>query len=176
MHTVWVRLNAVVSFGLTALLGFTVLSALSKYGHANRVKPVILKLSLNTLQSLRSHSGVDRAHLSFDIDADFRPAFHWNSKHIFVFVIADYKTDSNPKNQVVLWDVILNATDPDESKIIRRDNVFVKYGLVDQTNELRGKVVELQLHWDHIPLTGCLNHNYQSRDTMNSFKLPEEYH
>ena len=39
MHTVWVRLNAVVFFGLSALLGFSVLAAVSKIGHANRHVP-----------------------------------------------------------------------------------------------------------------------------------------
>jgi hypothetical protein len=39
MHTVWVRLNAVVFFGLTALLGFSCLAALSKLGHSLRHKP-----------------------------------------------------------------------------------------------------------------------------------------
>lgn len=33
MHTAWVRLNAVVFFGLTVLLGLSVLTALSTYLH-----------------------------------------------------------------------------------------------------------------------------------------------
>jgi signal peptidase complex subunit 3 len=39
MHTVWVRLNAVVFFGLSALLGFSVLAAFVKIGHSNTYKP-----------------------------------------------------------------------------------------------------------------------------------------
>lgn len=39
MHTVWVRLNAVVFFGLSALLGFSVLAAISKIGHSNKYVP-----------------------------------------------------------------------------------------------------------------------------------------
>jgi len=39
MHTVWVRLNAVVFFGLTVLLGLSILAALSKVGYSRRVKP-----------------------------------------------------------------------------------------------------------------------------------------
>mmetsp|Transcript_34769 Transcript_34769/g.75399 ORF Transcript_34769/g.75399 Transcript_34769/m.75399 type:complete len:177 (+) Transcript_34769:114-644(+) len=175
MHTVWVRLNAVVFFGLTALLGFSILAALSKYGHVHRVKPVIHNLSLNTLRSLKSHGGVDRALLSFDIHADLRPAFHWNIKQLFVYVVAEYASDSNPRNQIILWDKIVEATDPDEKKIIQQDNVFVKYALVDQADELRGKDVKLQLHWDHMPLTGSLHQDWQSEDTMSSFELPEEY-
>jgi hypothetical protein len=47
MHTVWVRLNAVVFFGLTALLGFSMLAAISKIGHTSRYQPG--KLSLLSL-------------------------------------------------------------------------------------------------------------------------------
>jgi len=39
MHTVWVRLNAVVFFGLTVLLGLSTLAALSKSTHVFRYKP-----------------------------------------------------------------------------------------------------------------------------------------
>lgn len=39
MHTVWVRLNAVVFFGLTVLLGLSCMAAISKIGHASRYQP-----------------------------------------------------------------------------------------------------------------------------------------
>ena len=39
MHTVWVRLNAVVFFGLTVLLGLSILAAVSKSNHAKWHKP-----------------------------------------------------------------------------------------------------------------------------------------
>ena len=68
MHTVWVRLNAVVFFGLTVLLCLSLLAALSKLGHANRHQPIIHKLALNSMKSLKNHGGVDRALLSFDLN------------------------------------------------------------------------------------------------------------
>lgn len=39
MHTVWVRLNAVVFFGLTVLLGLSCLAAVSKIGHSLYYQP-----------------------------------------------------------------------------------------------------------------------------------------
>jgi hypothetical protein len=39
MHTIWVRLNAVIFFGLTVLLSLSLLAALSKYGHEKRSQP-----------------------------------------------------------------------------------------------------------------------------------------
>jgi len=132
----------------------------------------VTKLQLNTLKSLKSHGGVDRALLSFDLHADLRPAFHWNIKQLFVYVVATYKTKTNPLNEVVLWDKIVEAIHP-EDMILKEDNCFVKYALVDQVAELRGKEVELKLMWDHMPLTGALYMG--GSDQTSTFKLPNEY-
>ncbi len=60
------------------------------------------KLKLKKLKSLKSHGGVDRALLNFDLHVDLNPAFHWNIKQLFVYVVASYETDRNPNNQIVL--------------------------------------------------------------------------
>ena len=130
---------------------------------------------MKTLRSLKSHGGVDRALLSFDIDADMGPAFHWNVKQIFVYVVASYETDSKVVNDVVIWDKIVENDSPPETKRIAQENVFVKYALVDQGNELRGKDVTLKLMWDHMPITGFVYMDEQSADTTTSFVLPTEY-
>lgn len=112
---------------------------------------------------------------------DMNPAFHWNIKQLFVYVVATYATPTNPKNQIVLWDRIIenidstNADGKGDGKIINESNVFVKYGLVDQGAELRGKEVELSLMWDHMPLTGMLYMGGQKEGTASKFVLPEEY-
>jgi len=175
MHTVWVRLNAVVFFGLTVLLCLSILAALSKIGHTSRYQPHIHKLALKNMKSLKNHGGVDRALLSFDLHADMNPAFHWNIKQLFVYVVATYATPTNPKNQIVLWDRIIESSDTSHQKILKEENVFVKYGLVDQGAELRGKEVELSLMWDHMPLTGLLYMGEQKEGTASKFVLPMEY-
>lgn len=47
----------------------------SSYLHTGVVEVKTLKL--NKLKSLRNHGGADRALLSFDLNADMSPAFHW---------------------------------------------------------------------------------------------------
>jgi signal peptidase complex subunit 3 len=203
MHTVWVRLNAVVFFGLTVLLGLSCLAALSKVTHSYYHRPgkqstmsrnlriwtyaephkqthtstlfsssVVEVLKLNKLKSLKSHGGVDRALLSFDIKVDLTPAFHWNIKQLFVYVVGIYETEGR-KNTVVLWDKIVQASD--KTKMIDESNVFVKYALVDQGDELRGKEVTLQLQWDHMPITGLLYMDQQPIDETTNFQLPATY-
>lgn len=174
MHTIWVRINAVVFFGLSVLLSLSILAAVSKLGHSYRHKPVVSRLKLNKLRSLKSHGGVDRALLSFDLHVDLTPAFHWNIKQLFVYVVASYQTDRNPNNEIVLWDKIVEATDGPDAKIITQDNIFVKYALLDQGDELRGKEIELKLMWDHMPLTGALFMGEQD-SSLTRFTLPIDY-
>ena len=88
------------------------------------------RLKLNTLRSLKAHGGVDRALLSFDLDVDFKPAFHWNIKQLFVYVVASYESNKNPVNNVVLWDKIIEAVDGPESMVIKENEIFCKYALV----------------------------------------------
>ena len=132
MHNVWVRLNAVIFFALTVLLVLATLCALSTYLHT--AKPSVKTLRLNTLKSLRNHGGVDRALLSFDMNADLNPAFHWNIKQLFVFVVAEYESSANPLNQVIIWDKIIKSKAESHLKL---NNEFVKYALIDQGAELR---------------------------------------
>ena len=167
MHNIWVRLNAVIFFGLTVLLVLATLSAFSTYLHKGQ--PEVRTLRLNTLKSLRNHGGVDRALLSFDLNADLSPAFHWNLKQLFVFVVAEYDSEANPLNQVIIWDKIIKS--PEEA-VLRFKNEFVKYALIDQGSELRNKTITLKLMWDHMPITGRL---YNGVDGATPFTLPEKY-
>lgn len=141
--------------------------------HTHGFTTEIHKLELKTLRSLKSHGGVDRALLSFDLHADMTPAFHWNVKQLFVYVVAQYKTESKELNQVVIWDKIVESID--DNKVIDEKNIFVKYALVDQGDELRGKDVTLQLMWDHMPVTGFMHMGEQPMEETSSFTLPAEY-
>ena len=132
MHNVWVRLNAVIFFALTVLLVLAVLCAMSTLLHQD--KPTVKTLKMNTLKSLRNHGGVDRALLSFELNADLSPAFHWNLKQLFVFVVAEYATPKNPLNQVIIWDKIVKSKSEAHMKYT---NEFVKYALIDQAADLR---------------------------------------
>lgn len=167
MHNIWVRLNAVIFFALTILLALASMCAFSTYFHS--AKPTLRTLRLKNLKSLRNHRGIDQAVLSFDLNADLRPAFHWNLKQLFVYVVAEYETSANPLNQVIIWDKIVKS--PKEA-MLKTSDEFVKYALIDQGAELRGKKITLKLMWDHMPLTGRL---YVHEEGNKSFTLPDEY-
>lgn len=167
MHNIWVRLNAVIFFGLTVLLFAAIFCSLSTIFHNG--KPIVKTLKLNKMKSMKSHSGQDRALFSFDIHADLRPAWHWNMKQLFVFVLAEYDSSVNSLNQVIIWDKIIKT--PDQA-LLKKKKEFVKYSLIDQGKELRDKNVSLYLYWDAMPLTGRI---YTENQLAGSMKLPSEY-
>jgi signal peptidase complex subunit 3 len=53
MHTVWVRLNAVVFFGLTVIVSLASLTWVSTIGHSGF--PTVDVLRVNSVKTLRSH-------------------------------------------------------------------------------------------------------------------------
>mmetsp|Transcript_365 Transcript_365/g.560 ORF Transcript_365/g.560 Transcript_365/m.560 type:complete len:169 (+) Transcript_365:40-546(+) len=167
MHTLWVRLNAVVFFGLTVIVCLAVLTWFSTATH--RGYPTVETLELNKLTSLRSHGNKDIAVLTFDLHADLEKAFNWNVKQLFVFVVAEYRSKKHPLNQVVVWDTIIE--DKEDAKL-HLDKQRVDYGLIDQGTELRNTTVNLKLVWDHMPLTGRL---FMESLSKSSFKLPGKY-
>lgn len=42
---------------------------------------------------------------------DFSKLFHWNTKLLFVYLVMEYETAKNSRNQLVVWDKIIRAKD-----------------------------------------------------------------
>lgn len=61
--------------------------------------PDVRKLGVSKFRTFRKSEGTDRLLLNIDVDADLAPAFNWNVKQLFAFVVAEYKTKTNPINQ-----------------------------------------------------------------------------
>lgn len=70
---------------------------------------------------------------------------------------------------MIIWDRIIKTP---QDAVLKESGEFVKYALVDQGSELRGKNITLKLMWDHMPLTGRL---YVDSQGSKSFTLPSEY-
>ncbi|CEI89945.1 hypothetical protein RMCBS344292_04281 [Rhizopus microsporus] len=93
------------------------------------------------------------ARLSFDIDADFSELFNWNTKQIFVTVVADYETDKYKRNSVVLWDRIITQK---EKANLKLKNVGNKYAMVDISQKWNYERANLSIAWDITPHVGLL--------------------
>ena len=60
------------------------------------------QLSVSKFRTFRKSEGTDRLLLNIDVDAELAPAFNWNVKQLFAFVVAEYKTKTNSFNQARL--------------------------------------------------------------------------
>ena len=111
--------------------------------------------------------------MSLQIDADLRSVFNWNVKQLFVYITAEYETEENVLNQVVVWDQIIS--DPSQAWI-RSSSVANKYSLTDQGFGLRANNVTLALNWNVVPSTGLLmlRHGYEPSQ-LHQFDVPSAY-
>ncbi|KAL5227431.1 hypothetical protein ABZP36_015696 [Zizania latifolia] len=87
---------------------------------------------------------------------------------VFVFLTAEYENSKNSLNQVSLWDHII----PDKQHANLHLEVKSKYPLIDQGSSLRGKKVQLVLHWHIMPKAGVM---IRDRMALSEFKLPDVY-
>jgi len=106
MHSFWQRLNAIFFFALSVLGFLSFLGAGMTYWHVSkpRIELTLEKILLRKIYG----AGHDQAVLTLGIEADLRSVFNWNVKQLFVYVTAEYETDANVLNQVVVWDTIIN--------------------------------------------------------------------
>jgi len=169
MHSFWQRLNALFFYTLSVLGFLSFLAAGTTYWHSDDPK-VELRLERILLRKIYG-AGHDQAILSLGINADLRSVFNWNVKQLFVYITAEYETEANVLNQVVVWDSIIT----DEAHAwIRSDFVVNKYSLTDQGYGLRDNNVTLVLNWNTVPATGLLTLHHAFSQTT-TFAVPDTY-
>lgn len=107
----------------------------------------------------------------FNFQTDLSSLFNWNVKQLFLYLTAEYKTEANELNQVVLWDKIILRG---ENAVLDFKNMNTKYYFWDDGNGLRAhKNVTLTLSWNIIPNAGLLPTLFGLG--AHSFKFPTEY-
>merc|ERR1712000_104199 len=98
-------------------------------------------------------SGGDAALLSFDLAVDLTPMWNWNTKEVFLYVFAEYKTPKNAVNQVMLWDRII--ADRDDA-VFDEKAIRAEYILTDQGYHLRDRELQFKVGWSITPIAGAL--------------------
>ncbi|CAA7405968.1 unnamed protein product [Spirodela intermedia] len=166
MHSFGYRVNALVTFAVTILAMLCAMASLSDNLNVPSPTAEVEVLNINWFQ--RQPNGNDEVSLTMNISANLQTVFTWNTKQVFVFVAAEYETPQNSLNQVSLWDGIILSKDSATFSI----HTTNKYRFIDQGSNLRGKDVNLTLHWHVMPKTGKM---FADRIVMAGYRLPEEY-
>lgn len=140
MNTLLSRTNAIFAFTLSILAFLTFICSLStafkSYNELVDIKmSSVKKVVKNVADYSAGREKNDLGFITFNLDADFTPAFDWNTKQLFLYLTAHYKTKNNVDNQVVLWDHIMERGD--EPKVNLK-NQHTKYYFWDDGNGLKG--------------------------------------
>eukprot|EP00055_Hartaetosiga_balthica_P005671 m.16984 g.16984 ORF g.16984 m.16984 type:complete len:179 (-) comp4702_c0_seq2:111-647(-) len=174
MHSSLMRLNATVSYGLTVLAIMTTVCIVSTYFMFNKEPTVTFNVwdpQLQRVRSYHSDTPLDRGLFTFRLTTDLSPLYHWNTKLLFVYVVAEYETEEMNVNQIVLWDQIILKEETDRHGIDER-RIQLKYPFLDEGHGLLGNNVTLALHWNHVPVVGPLTRHSTGHTT---FEMPDYY-
>uniref|UniRef100_A0A0D9Y2T3 Signal peptidase complex subunit 3 n=1 Tax=Oryza glumipatula TaxID=40148 RepID=A0A0D9Y2T3_9ORYZ len=166
MHS-WVQrlLTTATTAALLLLAACCAASALDAF-HVPSVQAQAHVTKINRFH--KQLNGNDKVTLTFNVSANLESLFTWSTKQVFVFLTAEYENSKNSLNQVSLWDHII----PDKDKANLQVEVKSKYPLIDQGSSLRGKKVQLVLHWHVMPKAGVM---IRDRMALSEFNLPDSY-
>uniref|UniRef100_A0A182N3A6 Signal peptidase complex subunit 3 n=1 Tax=Anopheles dirus TaxID=7168 RepID=A0A182N3A6_9DIPT len=174
MHTVMTRGNAILAYSLSVLsvLTFCCFASTFFYDYRTDAKINTVKVLVKNVPDFSaSREKNDLGFITFDLGTDLNPLFNWNVKQLFLYLTAEYTTEQNALNQVVLWDKIILRG---ENANLDFKNMNTKYYFWDDGNGLKGhKNVTLTLSWNIIPNAGLLPSVFSHG--QHSFKFPEAY-
>ena len=176
MNTLLSRTNAIFAFTLSVLATLTLVCALSTtFKQYNQLVDVKLTTTKKMVKNVADYSAGrernDLGFISFNLDADLTKAFDWNTKMLFLYMTAHYKTKANVLNQVVVWDHIIKRGQP--TKLALRSQ-HTKYYFWDDGNGLKGNDnITLTLSMNVIPNAGLLP--ISTVPSVHTFSFPNEY-
>jgi len=119
--------------------------------------------------TINSYLDSDQTTLSFNISHDLETEFHWNTNQLFAYLVAEYNTTSNVKNEVTIWDSIITSKD---DAVVNVDKLMVEYPLQDEFRELRGRDVRLRFRYRTMPIVGQM---FIKEVGVSEFKTADEY-
>uniref|UniRef100_UPI00358E474A signal peptidase complex subunit 3 n=1 Tax=Myxine glutinosa TaxID=7769 RepID=UPI00358E474A len=157
MNSLLSRLNSLFAFTLTVMacltFGCFLSTAFKEYGAPVHI--AVGRVSVKNMEDFTGPKGKsDLGFLTFDVQADLHSLFNWNVKQLFLYLTAEYTTENNAINQVVLWDKIVLRG---ENTTINLKGLRPKYFFFDDGNGLRGnRNVSLWLAWNVVPNAGML--------------------
>jgi len=169
------RGNNLVAFTMTTMSVLTFLcfasTALTNYTDPVDYSVKVNKIRLRSIQNYRESENSDLGILKFDLQADFSPVFNWNVKQLYIYLLAEYPTEKNVKNQIVLWDKIMLR---EHNQQLNMNNHAMKYYFKDTGAGLIGNDnVTVTLHWNVVPNAGQLS--LWPGKSSYTLKMPTQY-
>ncbi|GMR32586.1 hypothetical protein PMAYCL1PPCAC_02781 [Pristionchus mayeri] len=174
MHSLYARANAIFAFMLWVLSAVTFACFLSTLflNYNTNFHLDVSNVKLRRVNDYASESGVaDLAAFDFSLKADVSSLFNWNVKQLFVYLVAEYATEKNPVNQVVIWDRILHRN----TRVVIDERIGTpKYHLMDDGTSLKDhKNVTFVLRYNVVPNAGYLR--LAQAEGQIQIEMPDSY-
>ncbi|KAH0828079.1 signal peptidase 22 kDa subunit [Lanmaoa asiatica] len=171
MHSIYARVNGISSLWSTCIMVLLAAIALSSFVFtANPTGNV-------DVASLKVYNGKAKRYpfkqeefgfVKFNIAADLRPLFNWNTKQLFVYLEAEYTNTQGVNNSVVLWDRIVRRKE--DANIDQSSRNKYKFRELSQSFK-NVSPTEFSLKYNVMPYVGLLTYGEAARTT--GFEMPE---
>lgn len=113
----------------------------------------------------------DYMFFTFDLETDLTDLFDWNTKQVYVYVTAHYKTSQFHSNQVVVWDRIIQDKKDAKLKLRNKKN---SYPLRDYGNGLTKNEIKLVFSYQQFPVAGLMrDRHFDSPQQVATFQTYE---
>ncbi|KAI8362141.1 signal peptidase 22kDa subunit [Mortierella sp. GBAus27b] len=176
MNNLQNRANAVLAFSISATFALLAAIALSSLFIPSNPSGSVTLNSLEVLTGRYDRTWFDYktrdnefAHTMIKVDADLSSLFNWNTKQLFVYIVAEYSTPTHPKNEIVLWDAIIKSK---SRAVIRKKNLASKYSVIDVNRKWTDIHANVSLHWNIVPYVGFMTFGRTEASQAYAFPLP----
>lgn len=141
-----------VLFALAALIAITDYLPFSPFVSNPSSTLDVGKVVVKYSRAPRSYNSKQQeyAHVQFDLTADLSSLFHWNTKQVFAFVVAEYTGPKYQVNEVTLWDKIVQRKEDALVTLTKKRN---KYTFGDITKVFDERNATYSLHWNVMPVS-----------------------
>ncbi|KDQ12085.1 hypothetical protein BOTBODRAFT_34702 [Botryobasidium botryosum FD-172 SS1] len=173
MHSIYHRASNIASLLSTCVCALLVAVALSTF--VLQVAPPPAKVNIKSLDVKWNgqsyyHKGQPAAQVKFDLKADLTPLFNWNTKQVFVYLVAEYTNAQGVNNKVVLWDRIVRRR---KDAVIAARSRTNKYIFRDPSRSFKNvSEATFMLEYNIMPYVGVLTSGEVGR-TLEPMRFPD---
>lgn len=152
-------------FWISCLITTLAIIAASNYAFFPNPQPASMQFQIRKAELSRGiedgwmRKPTTLAEVRFDLTADFTPMFHWNAKQIYLYVVLEYSTPQNQRNEMIIWDKIIQSpaiTGYGDGGRFSTRNARNKYPIADINDALNGVTGRVSVRWNIVPNVGRL--------------------
>ncbi|CAG8530243.1 8936_t:CDS:2 [Paraglomus brasilianum] len=170
MYSLAQRANSVFAFSLTVI--FVLLGAVAIITPFLPFNPTtevhVRDIAVWTYDYGGSISEI--AFVTMDLEADLTSLFNWNTKQLYVSIVAEYESDTYNVNQIILWDDIIRSKRDARIVLHQLKNKYIFNDINPSFREINATYA---LHWDAMPYAGLLQSGRSKSIKRVKFPKPE---